>query len=58
MNALGIAGFTIAGVLLIALAALTAYVLLGKKKATAADELDSSETVGEDSDETDHKDNE
>ena len=57
VNALGIAGFTIAGVLLLALAAFAAYVFLGKKKAKTA-ELDSTETVNEESsDDTDNHNN-
>lgn len=51
VNALGIAGFTIAGLLLLALAGLAAYMFLEKKKAKEAaahaNELDSTETVGE-----------
>lgn len=50
VNALGIAGFTIAGVLLVALAALAVYTFLEKKKAKAAaaeNNFDSSETVSE-----------
>ena len=59
VNALGIAGFTVAGVLLLVLAAFAAYVFLGKKKEKTA-ELDSTETVNEDeaSDDKDNNDNE
>ncbi len=47
VNALGIAGFTVAGVLLIALAVFAAYVFLGKKKAKTA-ESDGKDTSDED----------
>ena len=56
VNALGIAGFTVAGILLIALAAFTAYVFLGKKK-TKTSESDTTETVNEDNS-SDDNDNE
>lgn len=49
VNALGIAGFTLAGVLFLALVGLAVYMYLDKKKAKAAleQELDSTETVNE-----------
>ncbi len=50
-NALGIAGFTVAAVLLLVLAGLLTYMLLGKKKAKTGisenDGFDTSETVNE-----------
>ena len=62
VNALGIAGFTVAGVLLVAVAGLLAYVLLEKKKTKQAisfrDFTDSSETVSEDSAEEEKSDKE
>lgn len=62
VNALGIAGFTVAGVLLVAVAGLLAYILLEKKKTKQAisfrDFTDSSETVSEDSAEEEKSDKE
>ncbi|MDE7159086.1 MAG: hypothetical protein K2N74_05870, partial [Clostridiales bacterium] len=53
VNALGIAGFTIAGVLLLALAAFAVYFFLGKKKAKAsAGYFESTKTVNEESEST------
>ena len=55
MNAVGIAGFTLAGILFAALVALSVYVFLDKRKAKAAkaNELETSKTVNEETAETD-----